>query len=645
MTTATRLSTPKLLTTLAIVLLALPAHSGAPDLAQPSQPSTADLDAHTTQSARPDSVQRFQSPATDLNAQPSQSAPSNLPIRLSKAATPPPASNPYPPDLDLRLSQVVSIINHALPSSPMPGLVIGITDRHALRKVIAYGFADLKTRAPVTPDSRFAIGSVSKAFTAISLMQLSEEGHFDPHAPITRYLPSLTLHSTFAPITGRDLMSHTSGLPNYLPDSASSRYAAVELADFQPTYAPGAHWAYSNTGYQLLGYVLENIEQKPYTEIIQRRVLDRVGMPATSAVIDDAERTRMVVSYTRWPEDGNYVEATWFEYSAGDGSLVSTAADMCAYMRFILNKGAGDKARVLSESAFTTLTTPILNDYAYGLWVRHKDGHTVIAHTGGIAGFRSDVEAHMDDGFGLVILTSGGLDNVWRKWISQNVTAAFEGEAFIVPPAPSPAQPDLHEYVGHYQLGTPGPASDPHATLEFAVDNGHLILKTDRDSIPLERMGTDTFRATGKAADTLALRSTSAGPPESIPFFFARAGDDAHGKVVEVSHGTSWYVTDGFSGKPAPAVPKEYAAYIGHFVNNGPEGPVARVYVRNGQLMMMVSMDEDATPEPLTPLSPGVFRIGKEDYSPERARFDSLVDGHALRLLITGVPLYRKDTP
>ena len=61
--------------------------------------------------------------------------------------------------------------------------------------------------------------------------------------------------------------------------------------------------------------------------------------------------------------------------------------------------------------------------------------------------------------------------------------------------------------------------------------------------------------------------------------------------------------------------------------------------------MMMVAMDEDATPEPLTPLSPGVFRIGKEDYSPERARFDSLVDGHALRLLITGVPLYRKDTP
>src|SRR6202042_1462094 len=82
---------------------------------------------------------------------------SNLPIRLSKAATPPPASNPYPPDLDARLSQVASIINHALPSSPMPGLVIGITDRHTLRKVIAYGFANLKTRAPGTPDSPFAI--------------------------------------------------------------------------------------------------------------------------------------------------------------------------------------------------------------------------------------------------------------------------------------------------------------------------------------------------------------------------------------------------------------------------------------------------------------------------------------------------------
>jgi D-alanyl-D-alanine carboxypeptidase len=80
-------------------------------------------------------------------------------------------------------------------------------------------------------------------------------------------------------------------------------------------------------------------------------------------------------------------------------------------------------------------------------------------------------------------------------------------------------------------------------------------------------------------------------------------------------------------------------------VNNGPEGPVARVFVRNGRLMMLLSEDEDAASEPLSPLGRGLFRIGKAEYSPERARFDTVVDGEALRLFVSGVPLYRKDIP
>ena len=184
-------------------------------------------------------------------------------------------------DVDAKLTEAATAIDQALSHSSVPGLVIGITDRHGLRKVIVHGYGDLKTRKPLTAESRFAIGSISKAFTAIALMQVSQESRFDPHAPITRYLPSLVIHSRFAPITGHDLLSHTSGLPNYLPDSASSRYAAIELGTFAPAYAPGAHWWYSNTGFHLLGYVLENIEHEPYTKILRRRVLEPIGMTST----------------------------------------------------------------------------------------------------------------------------------------------------------------------------------------------------------------------------------------------------------------------------------------------------------------------------------------------------------------------------
>jgi D-alanyl-D-alanine carboxypeptidase len=536
-------------------------------------------------------------------------------------------------DVNAKLTEAAAAIDQALEHSSIPGLVVGITDRHALRKVIMHGYADLKTRKPLTADSRFAIGSISKAFTAIALMQVSQEHRFDPQAPITRYLPSLVVHSRFAPITGHDLMSHTSGLPNYLPDSASSRYAAIELKDFEPSYAPGAHWWYSNTGFQLLGYVLENIEHEPYTKIVRRRVLDPIGMASTSAIIDDAERERMVVSYVRWPYDGSFVEAPWFEYSAGDGSIVADVADMSAYVRFILNRGVGDKGRVLSESTFATLTTPVLEDYAYGLWVRKENGRTVISHPGSIGGFHAAIEAHVEDGFGLVFLCNAGIDEGLEKWIVSTVTAAFEGAALPASPAASaePTQPDPREYAGQFQLAGSN-VSGAGATLTFVVVQDHLFLKNEHGSIPLERMGTDLFRATGDAAGFL-------------PFVFGRSGKDGKGKLTSVSHGAQWYAASGFPDPILTAAPKEYASYVGHFVNNGPEGPVARVFVRNGRLMMLLSEDEDAVPEPLEPVAPALFRIGKAEYSPERARFDTVIDGQALRLFVSGVPLYRKDIP
>jgi D-alanyl-D-alanine carboxypeptidase len=532
-------------------------------------------------------------------------------------------------DLDSRLDQAAKAIQQAVAATSMPGLVIGITDRHQLRKVILHGYADLKTHTPVDANSRFAVGSVSKAFTAIALMQLLDQGHFDPHVPITQYLPSLTIHSPFAPITGRDLMSHTAGLQDYMPDVASSRYAAIDLRDFVPTYAPGAHWWYSNTGFQLLGYVLENIDHEPYARAVRQRVLDPVGMSSTSAVIDDAERTRMVVSYTRWGYDGHYVEAPWFEYTAGDGGVVSNISDMCAYMRFYLNRGMGDRGRVLSESSFTALTTPILEDYGYGMWIRHENGDTVITHAGGIAGFVSLVEAHMDKGFGLVFLSNGGIEPALEKWIGQWVAAAFDGSPFPTSPAPQPPPvPQLQAFAGTYRV--PGSAG---GTLEFAVTGDHLSLQDGHGgATPLVRMGTDTFRAEGVATD-------------GLPFFFGRKTAAGQDKAVEVSHGAQWYVTKDFSEEIRPAAPKEYQSFVGHFVNNGPEGPTVRVFVRNGRLMMTFAVTSEAPADTLEPAEPGVFRFGKAEYSPERARFDTVVDGQALRLILSGVPLYRKDIP
>jgi D-alanyl-D-alanine carboxypeptidase len=531
------------------------------------------------------------------------------------------------------LDSAAAAIQRALASSSAPGVVVGITDRAQTRKVIVSGYADLKARIPLTPDSRFALGSISKSFTAVALMELADEGRFEPQAPIARYLPEFRLQSHYRPVTGRDVMSHTAGLPNYYEDAASSRYALVKLQEFFPVYPPGAHWWYSNTGYQILGYVIESIERTPYATVIQNRVLDRLGMRSTIPVIDDAHRKAMAVSYEHWPYDGSYVEAFWFEYSASDGSIVSDVPDMCAYVRLYLNRGATPHGRLLSEKSFDELTKPVLHDYAYGLFVRHEDGDTVISHDGSIAGFHSHMEAHMNDGFGIVVLTNGGLDESIEKWIAQVVKAAYQGQT--LPPAPVvPAKPNLNDYAGTYRAESG--VSSAGSALEVIVAGDHLALKRADGNRALERMGPDVFRETGVGSDNL-------------PFFFFRSGDGKTGKVTDVSHGAEWYAGKDFSGTVARAAASAYAAYVGHYAHHGPEGPAARVFVRNGTLMMASGYDgpPQAAPEPLVPVGGDAFRPGKADvaYNPERVRFDTVEDGRALRLNKTGVRLYRMETP
>jgi len=309
--------------------------------------------------------------------------------------------------VNAKLTEAAAAIEQALEHSSMPGLVVGITDRHELRKVIVHGYGDLKTRKPLTADSLFAIGSISKAFTAIALMQIGQEHRFEPHAPITRYLPSLVVHSRFAPITGHDLMSHTSGLPNYLPDSASSRYAAIELKDFEPSYAPGTHWWYSNTGFQLLGYALEisnmNLIRKFFGAACS--ILSVWHRPPRSSMTRNASAWWSAMCAGLMTEDSSKRHGS---NTRGRRQHRCECGGHVGLRAIHPQSGAGDKGRVLSESAFATLTTPVLENYAYGLWVRKENGRTVISHTGSIGGFHAAIEAHMEDGFGLVSCATPG---------------------------------------------------------------------------------------------------------------------------------------------------------------------------------------------------------------------------------------------
>lgn len=487
------------------------------------------------------------------------------------------------------------------------GLVVAVTDREQVLLVAAHGYADIAAKRPVTAETHFAIGSISKSFTALTLMQMADEGRFDPAAPIARYLPDFHPRSPYPAITGHALLTHTAGLPNYITNVASMRFLIAALNDIEPGYAPGAHFWYSNSGYQLLGYAAERIDKLPFPLILQHRTLDRLGMTETTPQIDDRLRATLPVSYTR-QADGRLVAAPWFSYLAADGAITSTAADMSRYARMLLNRGALPNGRLVSAKAFERFATPVLDGYGYGMNIAH-DGR-VLSHSGGIAGFQSYLEMHPTENFALVFLSNGPLDGA----LLGRIVARLSRDTPTLPKTTPPAAPS--SFAGRFV------ARDGAALTFAATDDGGLRTGDQ----PLTRLANDLWGA----------YLTPHGPRT---FQFRR---DAAGVVTGVSEGASDYARE---GSPASAAaPAGYRAFVGRYATHGEEGPGVRVFVQQGQLMISYA-DTNARPTPLAAIDETHFRFADPAFAPERLAFDTIIDGQAQRLTMSGVPLYRINLP
>jgi CubicO group peptidase (beta-lactamase class C family) len=141
-----------------------------------------------------------------------------------------------------------------------------LSDRKGLLRASEYGFADVKAGIKVSPQTLFEIGSISKSFVAIVVLQLADEGKLDLHKPVTSYLPWLRIESKFSPFTTHHLLSHTSGLSGV---PLLLRTAGTTLG---VSFEPGTNWVYSNIGYGLLGLLIEAVDKKPFAESMRQRV-------------------------------------------------------------------------------------------------------------------------------------------------------------------------------------------------------------------------------------------------------------------------------------------------------------------------------------------------------------------------------------
>jgi len=509
-----------------------------------------------------------------------------------------------------------------------PGLTLALANRDGLIRASTYGFADTKTKSRVVPETMFEIGSISKSFVALAVLQLRDEGKLDLNKPVVEYLPWLKIDSKFAPITTNHLLSHTAGLP------AAPVLLDALLRGLWTAYEPGKRFLYSNTGYTILGFLIEALDKRPFADAMRARMLVPLGMTASVPIIGNEVRGQMAIGYRPFnegrpfPSDGPLAEAPWIEVDIAAGSIAATPADMAKYMRMLLNRGALPKGRLLSEEGFALFTRAAINSpyrgepasYGYGLWVSDIEGHTRLRHTGGMVAFSSSIDVDLTAGVGAFASVNANLRGyrpvAVTKYAIELFNASLAGkplpEAPAAPPPPDEVK-NAADYAGIYT------ATDGRK-LEFSAEGARLILNYNGRKIALERVGLDRFIVNHPAFDRYLLG-------------FVRESN----QVTQAVHGPDWYAGARYNGPRSFEARKEWEGFVGHYYNDSPWYGDTRIVLRRGQLYV------DGM-QALVPRADGKFSLGDPD-GPDWMSFESIVDGRAMVLNLSGIPFRRTFTP
>ncbi len=539
------------------------------------------------------------------------------------------------PSFDDAYARIADQITRRMQIDGTPGLALAITDHERLLHVASFGYADVAAQAPVTPETLFEIGSIGKSFAAIVLLQLQEEGRVDVKAPVTEYIPWFQVKSAYEPITLHHLLSHTAGITSGVDFTPEAIFQIHLLREMETSAPPGTHFHYSNLGYKILGHVVERVTGQRFPDVVQIRIFDPLGMTTAVPEITHALRPHLATGYVPLFDDRPaqphqpVVPATWLEGETADGSLVMTASDLATYLRMVLNRGAHPGGRLLSEESFDQLTRRVIQSwgddeptfYCYGLMSDDADGHRYLGHGGGMVGYFAGMLGDMDAGLGAVVLVNGpGSPGLLSRAALNHLRAVSSGgEPPELPAEPEKTVANAADFAGTYRSGD--------QTLMVRAEEGRLTLSDGEHDVPLTPYyGDDTFVADHPLFDRYSID-------------FGRS--DGH--VVELFHGPTWLVNDRYDGPATFDYPAAWHAFVGRYRSHNPWLPVFTVVMRKGGLWLSIPSDPDglADEQPLVPLPDGSFRPGSDEQGPERIRFDTILDGNALRANLSGGDYYR----
>lgn len=309
---------------------------------------------------------------------------------------------------------VDSLAEAALRAGPVASLSIAVVRGADTIVLKGYGSADLENDVAATPRTVYRIGSITKQFTSSAVMQLVEQGKIGLDDEVTKYIPGYPTHGRRVLV--RHLLNHTSGIPSYTDVGAAfGRRIRLDLPhdsllaivrDDSLQFDPGTHFYYNNTGYYMLGMIIERVTGKPYGDYLSENLFEPLGLSSTVYCSSAPIIKHRAQGYDRSP--AGLVNAAFLSMTLpfAAGSLCSTAGDLVAWTR-ALHGG-----RVVSASSFAAMTTPVKlpsgrpMSYGFGLQVDTLGSHRVIQHGGGINGFISSLAHYPDDSLTIAVLAN-----------------------------------------------------------------------------------------------------------------------------------------------------------------------------------------------------------------------------------------------
>ncbi|MAU12695.1 MAG: hypothetical protein CL607_22930 [Anaerolineaceae bacterium] len=330
------------------------------------------------------------------------------------------------PDLTSRLEHADDIVREGFGDNPPPGFALGVVDESVPVLESHYGYADLETRQPITSNTVFRIGSISKTFTAIAVMQLWERGCFELNDPINDYLKAFGLHppNSDAPaITIHHLLSHTSGLGRgetfrefvdvygHFSGRWKSRFRSLNEfygpQGLHPMIPAGEKYSYSNNGYAILGQLIEDVSGLSFADYMRQQVFDSLGMTASDVVMRGGVGRALAGGYRG--RSGQYVPIRPTEIlQQGAGALLCSLKDLMSFVIALIRQDE----RLLRTETWQLMQQPHwqldprLWAEAYGVQFYTLEEHKIYNQSGGAGGFNANITFSPDHQLGIVTLSN-----------------------------------------------------------------------------------------------------------------------------------------------------------------------------------------------------------------------------------------------